>query len=143
MCVIALHVCSALNLNPLTPFHQTEKAKELKKSNGDDNGEEKGGLNEEKSKKEGISISRKGLQKNEKVADDSQDPVEEKEKVSSSPSEKRNNGKKKSISLFSQGDDEDDKPFVQPEHHISSNKKCQSKEDKGCCEGFIDLVIDW
>ena len=142
MCVIALHVCSALNLNPLTPFHQTEKAKELKKSNGDDNGEEKGGLNEEKSKKEGISISRKGLQKKEKIADDSEDPVEEKEKVSSSL-EKRNNGKKKSISLFSQGDDEDDKPFVQPEHHISSNKKCQSKEDKGCCEGFIDLVIDW
>jgi hypothetical protein len=32
-------------------------------------------------------------------------------------------------------------PFIQPEAHILSHKKCQSKEDEGCCEGFIDLVM--
>ena len=34
----------------------------------------------------------------------------------------------------------DNTPVVQREAHVVSHKKCQTKEDKGCCEGYIDLV---
>lgn len=68
--------------------------------------------------------------------------VEEKDTSEGSPVPHVVHAKEKKAAHHPAAEEVDNTAIAQPELRIRSHKKCQSKEDKGCCEGFIDLVSD-
>lgn len=177
LCIILLNGVESLNLNPLTPFHHTEKKQNDKqqvkektehvvnvKEPVKDQAVEEGKSGEDLEVKEkkktlidhpaeddsaGDDLKVKSTLKEHeqkdtfKVKDEKKDDTLNANTASASEEKKPVEGKKVVFSpgsLFARSQEEENKPFVQPEHHIMSNKKCQNKETPGCCEGYIDFV---
>ena len=154
--LLLLHFAVSLNLNPLTPFHKAEKEKSdlaKKKKETDQLEEVKSTANKDTDTKVDVGtkkeVKSKTVVKSKKGGNEKEDASAGHTKVDNKanvePATEAGNHvtpKKKVVmpSLFTQVE-ADNTPAVQREAHVVSHKSCQSKEDKGCCEGFIDLVV--